>query len=89
MEDEAIREVVTRLARPHASGGQVVERVAILAAGGDFQAIMAWIVEHDGTAEVETPRAPKGGLHGGRVGLGSPVAVSAPARWLLPAGTLS
>ena len=38
-----------------------MERAAILAAGGDFQAIMAWIVDHDGTAEVEAPKAAKGG----------------------------
>lgn len=88
MEEDAIREVVTRLSRPHASGGQVIERAAILAAGGDFQAIMAWIVDHDGTAEIEAPKVAKGGLHGGRVGLGSPVGVTAPSRWLLPAGTL-
>jgi hypothetical protein len=88
VEDEAIRAVVTRLARPHASGGQVIERAALLAAGGDFQAMMAWIVDHDGTAEVEAPAAPKGGLHGGRVGLGAPVGPTAPARWLLPVGTL-
>jgi hypothetical protein len=33
--DDAIRAVVTRLSRPHASGGDVIERAAILAEGGD------------------------------------------------------
>ena len=33
--DEAIRAVVTRLSRPHASGGAVIERAAILAEGAD------------------------------------------------------
>jgi hypothetical protein len=31
--DDAIRAVVTRLSRPHASGGNVIERAAILAEG--------------------------------------------------------
>jgi hypothetical protein len=34
--DDAIRAVVVRLSRPHASGGHVIERAAILAGlGGD------------------------------------------------------
>ena len=36
--DDAIRAVVSRLARPHASGGMVVERAALLAEGADFAA---------------------------------------------------
>ena len=35
VDDEAIRAVVTRLARSHSSGGEVIERAAILAEGGD------------------------------------------------------
>jgi hypothetical protein len=33
--DDAIRAVVVRLSRPHASGGDAIERAAILAEGGD------------------------------------------------------
>ena len=33
--DDPIRAVVVRLSRPHASGGHVIERAAILAEGGD------------------------------------------------------
>ena len=53
MEDSEIRELLSRLARPHASGGRVVERATILAAGAEFQAILdcpaleAWPVEPD------------------------------------------
>ena len=57
MDDEAIRSVVTRLARSHSSGGEVIERAAILAEGGDFPAVMAWITAHGGKPEamVSTP----------------------------------
>src|SRR5215211_7911950 len=44
--DDAIRAVVVRLSRPHASGGDVIERAAILAEGGDAAAIVAWIIAH-------------------------------------------
>ena len=89
MEDAEIRAVVTRLSRPHRSGGEVIERAAILAAGGDFQAIMAWIVAHDGYAEAVAPPTPKGGLHGSRVGYGSGAEAPAPSRFVLPAGALT
>jgi hypothetical protein len=39
--DDAIRAVVRRLSRPHASGGDVIERAAILAEGADAAAIVA------------------------------------------------
>ena len=43
MDDGEIRTLLSRLARPHASGGQVIERAAILAEGAEFPAILAWI----------------------------------------------
>jgi hypothetical protein len=89
MEDAEIRTVVTRLSRPHRSGGEVIERAAILAAGGDFQAIMAWIVAHDGYAEAAAPPTPKGGLHGSRLSYGSGAEAPAPSRFVLPAGALT
>ena len=86
--DDAIRAVVVRLARPHASGGDVIERAAILAEGGDAAAIVAWILAHAGEAEATPPRASRG-LHGARLG-GDPAATRGiPRRYLLPAGALS
>jgi len=40
MDDLEINALVTRLSRPHPSGGVVIERAAILAAGADFPAVM-------------------------------------------------
>ena len=86
MEDDEIRALVTRLARPHRpTGGAVVERAAILAAGADCDAVFAWIAEHGGEPEETTPVAVTGGLHGARSGGGR---VAPPSRYLLPPGTL-
>jgi hypothetical protein len=52
MDADAIRSVVTRLARPHRAGGDVIERAAILAEGADAGAVFAWIAAHDGQPEV-------------------------------------
>lgn len=86
MEDDEIRALIVRLARPHrASGGAVVERAAILAAGADSEAVLAWIAEHDGQPEEAAPVAVAGGLHGAR---GGSDRVAPPSRYLLPAGAL-
>ena len=83
--DEAIRALVTRLARPHASGGTVIERATLLAEGPDFTAIVAWIKAHDGEPEASAAAA-GGGLHGDR---GRPApATGPPLRYILPAGAL-
>jgi len=89
MDDDEIRTVVKRLSRPHPSGGEVIERAAILAAGGDYQAIMAWIMGHDGQAEAVVAAAPKGGLHGSRISYTTDAAAQAPVRFVLPAGALA
>lgn len=86
MDDSEIRDVVKRLCRPHSSGGDVIERAAILAAGGDSQAILAWITAHDGQAEEAAPAVRGGGLHGSRLSYGSGAPAAAPARYVLPAG---
>jgi hypothetical protein len=87
--DDAIREVVVRLSRPHASGGDVIEHAAILAEGGDAAAIVAWIIAHAGEAEATVPRASSRGLHGGRLG-GEPAATRViPSRYVLPVGALA
>ena len=87
MEEQQIRELVTRLARPHRSGGHVVERAAIMAEGGEAQAVLAWIDAHDGVPEAPSASGSGRGLHGSR--LDGPGNVSArPRRFILPAGAL-
>jgi hypothetical protein len=88
VDDDAIRLLVTRLARAHPSGGTVVERAAIVAEGADFDAVMRWILAHGGKPEaaVETPS--RRGLHGSRLHAGGGAEPRAPSRFLLPAGAL-
>jgi hypothetical protein len=88
VEDDAILALVTRLARPHASGGDVIERAAILAEGADFPAVMAWIISHDGEPEAAVASASTGGLHGSRMSGGRDGPSRPPPRFVLPAGTL-
>ena len=64
---DAIRAVVRRLSRPHASGGVVIERAAILASGADAGEIVTWILAHAGQAEASVPMASTRGLHGARM----------------------
>lgn len=87
--DAEIQALVTRLARPHSSGGDVVERAALLASGSDFAAAMAWITDHGGIAEAMVSEAPRRGLHGPRVGLSGGSEQRTPLRFVLPAGALS
>jgi hypothetical protein len=84
MDDDEIRALVTRLARPDASGRKVIERAAILAEGADFTAIMDWVIAHGGEPET-LPEAPGGGLHGSRVSDSSAGAPRTPLRFVLPA----
>jgi hypothetical protein len=89
MDDEAIRELVTRLARPRAAGGEVVERAAILAEGADFAAVMAWIVAHDGRPEEIACADPSGGLYGARLHHAGAARATLPLRFILPPGALA
>ena len=89
MDDEAIRTLVTRLARPRAAGGEVVERAAILAEGADFAAVMAWIVARGGRPEEIECADPRGGLYGGRLHHGGAAGASLPLRFILPPGALA
>jgi hypothetical protein len=85
-----VRALLARLGRPHASGGTVVERAALLAEGADFDATMAWIVEHGGQPETAVVRAaPQGGLHGARRDSVARGAARAPQRYVLPPGALT
>ncbi len=87
--DAEIHALVKRLARPHSSGGDVVERAALLASGGDFPAVMAWIADHAGVAETMVSEPARRGLHGPRLGLSDTSAPRTPLRFVLPAGTLA
>ena len=87
--DDAIRAVVTRLSRPHASGGDVIERAAIVAEGADAAAIVAWILANAGRPEETAARAPARGLHAARLSSGSGTSSDTPRRYVLPAGALA
>ena len=79
IDDGEISALVARLARPHPSGGVVIERAAILAAGTDLRAVTDWIVAHGGHPEA-LAAAPARGLHG-------PATESRrPLRFVLPSG---
>jgi hypothetical protein len=83
--DLEITAIIKNLSRPHPSGGVVIERAAIMAAGGDSPQIIDWILTHSGTPEM--PASKSQGLHGSRVNPGGPAAN--PTRFVLPAETLS
>jgi hypothetical protein len=88
-DEDKIRDTVARLARRHPSGGQVIERAAILAEGTDSSSILAWVIAHEGQPEALPAAAAAGGLHGGRM-TSSVVARNAatPQRYVLPPGQL-
>jgi hypothetical protein len=75
--------LVRRLARPHASGGMVIERSVILAEGANSAAILSWISEHDGVADSTTPSTRSSGLHGSRAA--APLRAAPAQRFVLPA----
>lgn len=82
-DDDPIRALVIRLSRPHRSGGRVIERAAILAAGTDHAAVMSWITAHAGQPEATASPGSQHGLHGSR---SEPA--RAPSRYVLPPGAL-
>jgi hypothetical protein len=85
MEDPEIAALVSRLSRPHPSGGTVIERAAIMAAGTDSPAIIDWILAHSGTPETTDTATHGGGLHGSRINSGGNPASRNPTRFVLPA----
>jgi hypothetical protein len=86
MDESEINALVTRLSRPHSSGGVVIERAAILAAGSDFPAVMDWITAHAGTPEATGPSTRHRGLHGSHLDDRPPAAP--PVRFVLPVDAL-
>lgn len=88
VDDLEINALVTRLSRPHPTGGVVIERAAILASGADFPAIIAWITARAGVPDTAVSPKRSRGLHGTRVGDGDATAAAAPRRYVLPAGAL-
>jgi hypothetical protein len=89
IDDDAIRAVVRRLARPHPSGGDVIERSAIIAEGTASVAILAWITAHQGTPDATAATTPSRGLHGMRVSDGAGAGPRTPLRYVLPAGAVA
>jgi hypothetical protein len=88
IDEPAIRALVTRLARPTASGAHTIERAAMLAEGPDCAEIEAWIVREGGEPHVAAA-APRGrGLHADRESGRSSSAGTAPSHYVLPAGLL-
>ncbi len=87
--DAEIRAIVKRLARPHSSGGEVIERAAILAEGADFAAVMEWITAHAGIPEAQVAKAPSHGLHGSRLSYSGRAEPRTPLRFVLPADALA
>jgi hypothetical protein len=83
--DDALKAQVKRVARAHRSGGWVIERATLLAAGGqDFSAAVAWIDAHGGVPELPVASRTSGGLHSQRA-----VEDVTPLRFVLPAEALT
>jgi hypothetical protein len=83
-DDDAMRVLVTRLARPHRSGGRAIERASLLSSGADFDAAMVWIEAHGGEPELPAASRSSGGLHSARLSGNAP----APLRFVMPRGAL-
>ena len=88
MEDDEIRVLVARLARPHPSGGTVIERAAIIAQGTGSEDVIAWVVAHGGVPEATVETSAPSGLHGRRHELTGGGRSKAPSRFVLPPDAL-
>jgi hypothetical protein len=89
VDDDAIRSLLTRLARAHPGGGTVIERAAVVAAGADSEAIMTWILAHGGKPEAAVAEtSTRHGLHGSRLHTSSESQPRVPSRFVLPASAL-
>ena len=88
VDDDAIRSLLTRLARAHPAGGTVIERAAVVAAGADSEDAMTWILAHGGKPEAAVETSTRHGLHGSRLRTSGDSAPRVPPRFVLPAGAL-
>jgi hypothetical protein len=87
VDDDAIRVLVTRLARTHPSGGSVIERAAIVAEGSGSESVMTWIIAHGGQPEAAVVKSSaRHGLHGSLHETSGPAPPA--SRFVLPAGAL-
>jgi hypothetical protein len=86
--EDLVRAIVTRLSRPHPSGGVVIEHAAIVAEGAGASAIVDWIIAHAGQLEAVESRASTRGLHGARINGGAGAARHGARRYVLPAAAL-
>jgi hypothetical protein len=82
---DAIGVLVRRLARPHPSGGTVIERPVILAEGARSTAIFAWIADHDGAPDSTLPHTRNKGLHSPSLADGVERQSTTARRYILPA----
>jgi hypothetical protein len=89
MDEDAIRTLVGRLARPDASGGVVVERSVIRAQGNDSAAIIDWILAHSGVPDSTAAASARAGLHGPRTDRLEDPSTRPALRFVLPAGALA
>jgi hypothetical protein len=67
----------------------VIERAAIMAAGADSAAVIAWIADHAGVPEDASAKAPRHGLHGSHLSGAEQAQSKAPLRFVLPPGVLA
>jgi purine nucleoside permease len=88
MTESEIKALLTSLSRPHSSGGVVIERAAIAAAGSDFPAVMDWITAHAGVSDDSVAVPQSDGLHGSRMSGRVATPARPPLRFVLPAGAL-
>lgn len=87
VEQDDLRTVIARLARPDRSGGSVIERASLQASGVDFTAALEWIEAHGGAPEAVAAPARGRGLHSARQE--AHAADRVPLRFILPAGALA
>jgi hypothetical protein len=82
---DAIAVLVKRLARPHPSGGTMIDRPVILAEGARSGAILAWIAEHGGAPDSTLPIPQGKGVHSRSPAAGAGRQAAQTRRYILPA----
>jgi hypothetical protein len=88
VDDDAIRLLLTRLARAHPSGGMVIERAAIVAEGTGSEEVLRWMLAHGAEPEATVATPVRRGLHGSDLHATGGSGRSVQSRYILPAGAL-